>query len=137
MLWNHSVRSLTQGRLDSRVLNPDYLDRLWDYVKNSFDKSLYYSSALLDDLVYEDWKKFGETLYGVRRPEELKVAFLCGPEPENDVNHLVRLGVRIENIYAFENDKTSLKKQLIVCMTVSLILRYFEVIYWIFLVLMK
>ena len=109
LLWNHSVRSLTQSRLDSRVLNPEYLDRLWDYVKSSFDKSLYYSSVVLDDLVYEDWKKFGETLYGVRRPEELKVAFFCGPEPENDVNHLVRLGVRIENIYAFENDKTSFK----------------------------
>ena len=109
VLWNHSVRSLTQSRLDSRVLNPEYLDRLWDYVKSSFDKSLYYSSVVLDDLVYEDWKKIGETLYGVRRPEELKVAFFCGPEPENDVNHLVRLGVRIENIYAFENDKTSFK----------------------------
>ena len=109
LLWNHSVRSLTQSRLDSRVLNPEYLDRLWDYVKSSFDKSIYYSSVVLDDLVYEDWKKFGETLYGVRRPEELKVAFFCGPEPENDVNHLVRLGVRIENIYAFENDKTSFK----------------------------
>lgn len=110
ILWDHAVRSLTQGRVGSRVLNPDYLDKLWGFVKSRFDESTYGGSAVLDDVVYEDWKRFGEILYGVKRPEELKVAFLCGPEPENDVNHLVRLGVRIENIYAFENDKTNFKE---------------------------
>lgn len=34
----------------------------------------------------------------------MKVAFFCGPEPENDVDHLIRLGIRIENIYAFEGN---------------------------------
>lgn len=110
ILWDHAVRSLTQGRVGSRVLNPDYLDKLWGFVKSRFDESTYGGSAVLDDVVYEDWKRFGEILYGVKRPEELKVAFLCGPETENNVNHLVRLGVRIENIYAFENDKTNFKE---------------------------
>ena len=109
LLWNHAVRSLTQGRMDSRVLNPLYLDNLWDFVKKNFDKSGCYDPSDLDDLRYEDWKRYGETVYGTKRPEELKVAFFCGPEPENDVNHLVRLGVRIENMYAFEYDKDCFK----------------------------
>lgn len=105
LLWNHAVRSLTQGRINSRVLNPDYLDNLWTFVKKAFDDN----SSDLDDIKYEDWKRYGETTYGVKRPEDLKVAFFCGPEPENDVNHLVRLGVRIENMYAFEYDKDCFK----------------------------
>ena len=109
LLWNHAVRSLTQGRMKSRVLNPDYLDKLWSFVKETFELSGYYDPKDLNDLEYEDWKRFGETTYGVKRPEELKVAFFCGPEPENDVNHLVRLGVRIENMYAFEYDKDCFK----------------------------
>ena len=109
LLWNHAVRSLTQSRMDSRVLNPLYLDNLWDFVKKNFDKSGCYDPSDLDDLRYEDWKRYGETVYGTKRPEELKVAFFCGPEPENDVNHLVRLGVRIENMYAFEYDKDCFK----------------------------
>lgn len=105
LLWYHAVRSLTQGRVNMRVLNPDYLDKLWAYVKKTFDDSGCYDSSDLDDSVYEDWKRFGDISYGNKRPEELKVAFFCGPEPENDVNHLVRLGVRIENMYAFEYDR--------------------------------
>lgn len=109
LLWNHAVRSLTQGRLNARVLNPDYLDNLWSFVKKTFNDRSGYDSSDLDDMKFEDWKRYGETTYGVKRPEDLKVAFFCGPEPENDVNHLVRLGVRIENMYAFEYDKDCFK----------------------------
>lgn len=110
LLWNHAVRSLTQGRVDSRVLHPAYLDNIWDFVKERFANHPYHDERDLDDDKYEDWKRYGEIVYGNRRPDELKVAFLCGPEPENDVNHLIRLGVRIENIYAFESDKDCFKE---------------------------
>ena len=109
LLWNHAVRSLTQSRTESRVLNCTYLDNLWDFVKMKFDQSGYLDPQELIDSEYEDWKRFGESTYGSKKPEDLKVAFLCGPEPENDINHLVRLGVRIENIYAFESDKSCFK----------------------------
>ena len=39
LLWNHAVRNLTHGRMDSRVLNPSYLDNLWDFVKKNFEKA--------------------------------------------------------------------------------------------------
>ena len=81
------------------------MDNLWNFVKEKFANHPFYDERDLDDNKYEDWKRYGETVYGNRRPEELKVAFFCGPEPENDVNHLIRLGVRIENMYAFEYDK--------------------------------
>lgn len=109
ILWNHAVRSLTQERMNARVLNPIYLDNLWAYVKKTFDKSKCFNPFELNDSVYEDWKRFGEITYGSKKPEELKVAFFCGPEPENDINHLVRLGVRIENMYAFEYEKDIFK----------------------------
>lgn len=105
LLWEHAIQSLTQRRSEVRVLTPGYLDNLWRFVKDTFDKSGYLDPRELDDNEYEDWKRFGDIEYGTKKPEELKVAFFCGPEPENDVIHLIRLGVRIENIYAFESDK--------------------------------
>lgn len=105
LLWEHAVKSLTQDRATSRVLRENYLDNLWTFVKNRFAESHYLDSRELSDRKFEDWKRFGEQEYGTKKPEELKVAFFCGPEPENDVEHLLDLGVRIENIYAFEYDK--------------------------------
>jgi hypothetical protein len=40
--------------------------------------------------------------YGTRKPSALRVVYLCGPEPENDLSVLLSLGVKISNIWAVE-----------------------------------
>ncbi|WP_116585841.1 hypothetical protein [Pectobacterium versatile] len=42
----------------------------------------------------------------------MKIAFFCGPEPENDLNILTKIGVRIENIWAIEIDNELYKSAL-------------------------
>lgn len=42
---------------------------------------------------------------GIKSPNDLVVAYLAGPNPLNDFNVLVELGVHPHNIYAFESDK--------------------------------
>lgn len=102
LVWNHAVETLTSKRNDNRILNLSYMEHLWLYCQQTLDEKL-------DIETFIKWKEFAEICYGNRHPEELKVAFFCGPEPENDVRHLLQLGIRIENIYAFEYDKDIFK----------------------------
>ena len=104
LIWGHSINNLTFDRNESKVLNSEYINRLWDFafedhlikhgiVKNANEKYL------------KDWHSFSNQTYSTKKPDELKVAYLCGPEPENDLLHLIKLGIRIENVYAFESEK--------------------------------
>lgn len=104
LVWGNAVDSLTINREMSRILNKEYIERLWEYV---FNENLIKFGIISEcDFSYlRDWISFSDITYQIKSPERLKVALFCGPEPENDVEHLLRLGVRIENIYAFEYDK--------------------------------
>lgn len=103
LVWQNAVRSLTQNRTSSRVINPNYMDHLWEYCKGEVAHIPMFQSPA--NTTYEKWKRFADIQKGVKQACDLKVAFFCGPEPENDVEHLLELGVQIENIYAFEYDK--------------------------------
>lgn len=103
LIWNHAVETLTSRRNDNRILNTNYMEHLWLYCQQWLEEKL-------DTATFVKWKEFADICYGQKRPEELKVAFFCGNEPENDVKHLLKLGIRIENIYAFEYDKKMFKE---------------------------
>ena len=103
LIWNHAVETLTSRRNDNRILNTNYMEHLWLYCQQWLEEKL-------DTAAFVKWKEFADICYGQKRPEELKVAFFCGNEPENDVKHLLNLGVRIENIYAFEQNKKMFKE---------------------------
>ena len=79
------------------------MEHLWLYCQQQLNEKL-------DIEAFVRWKEYADICYGERRPEELKVAFFCGNEPDNDVKHLLQLGIRIENIYAFECDNNSFKE---------------------------
>lgn len=103
LIWNHAVESLTSLRDNNRILNTFYMQNLWCYCQKQLNVEF-------DEEIFGNWKDYAEICYGKKTPKELKVAFFCGNEPENDVYHLLRLGVRIENIYAFECDKNAFNK---------------------------
>lgn len=109
LIWQNAVVSLTTNRQKNQILNYKYIQRLWDFV---FEETLFKHKLLdnADEGVLDDWRIFAKNVYGKKSPEQLKVAYLCGPEPENDLDILVNLGVRIENVYAFESDKTYFKE---------------------------
>lgn len=109
LIWKHSILSLTNNRRDNRILNPDYMERLWHYSKMQIRKSKRDEAYLFNEEIFQDWTEFADIKYGTKKASELKVALFCGPEPENDVEHLLGLGIRIENIYAFEYDKKTFR----------------------------
>lgn len=102
LIWTHAVESLTTQRDVNRILNVDYLENLWNFCQRKLDGELDYD-------VFTKWKEYADICYGKKRPQDLKIAFFCGNEPENDVKHLLNLGIRIENIYAFESENKLFK----------------------------
>jgi hypothetical protein len=108
LLWSHAVKSLTAQRTKNQILNERYVRRLWNYCfKERLFKFTSISSA--NAKILDDWILFAQQCYGAKTPAELRIAYLCGPEPENDLKVLLELGIRIENVWAFENDNQLFK----------------------------
>ena len=78
IIWEHSVNSLTEKRNQIRVLRSFYIKKLWKYCERNLNLEL-------DKNLLDNWLSYAESRYGKRKASELKVAFFCGPEPENDV----------------------------------------------------
>ena len=100
----HAVTLLTSRRSDAAVVPGDYVDRMKTAFQASDDHIRIASGFACDDADIESWKKFRENAIGTRSPNELTVAYLAGPEPSNDLHALLDLGLRPENIWAFEID---------------------------------
>ncbi len=102
-IWSNAIKKLTVEREIQRILQPNYIRRLWDY---AFDEILCkHTGKNPDEKFIDAWTKFSNNSYETRQPQQLKVAYFCGPEPENDLAIMVDLGIQIENVWAIESDK--------------------------------
>ncbi len=99
-IWTKAIKKLTVYREKQRILKTNYIRNLWDY---AFDEILPTKNP--DDKFIESWINFSNNLYGIKHPEQLKIAYFCGPEPENDLEIMIKLGVQIENVWAIESNK--------------------------------
>ncbi|MFL9676111.1 hypothetical protein ACXUPC_10765 [Pseudomonas marginalis] len=102
----HAVELLTTRREDCAIVPRDYIDKVVAKMSDPSQHPDYTSAAKVcktEDI--ESWKNFRKSVVGSRTPSELTVAYLSGPEPTNDLEVLIELGVRPENIWAFEIDK--------------------------------
>jgi hypothetical protein len=100
LLWRHAVSTLTTERDEARILQLGEFVEAWEYC-NSVLRQAGLTKGL-DPSQLRSWLDFADSRYGRRYPSDLRVAYLCGPEPENDMRILVELGVRIENVWAVE-----------------------------------
>jgi len=110
LIWEHAISSLTHKRNQSTVINPEIMNELTLKAK-TYLKDIYEDENLtFNQLSYNhDWEIFHNSVYQNRKASELKVVFFCGPEPINDLKHLLSRGVRPENIWGFELDPNNYK----------------------------
>ena len=102
----HAVELLTTRREKCAVVPHEYIDKVISKMSREGEHSDYINAAkICKSQDIESWKTFRKSVVGVRAPSELTVAYLSGPEPTNDLEVLIELGVRPENIWAFEVDK--------------------------------
>lgn len=101
----HAVKSLTVDRSSASCVDNYYVRNIHNYFLSLGDGHDYDEANKIDIDYIIEWERQRSAQTGIKRPEELTVCYLSGPEPQNDFNELISLGVLPQNIWAFEMDK--------------------------------
>ncbi|MBW9158729.1 hypothetical protein KTC93_09575 [Clostridium tagluense] len=95
---------LTTNRNKACCVDRAYVRKVCDYF-NSLDECNEKREVMKIDMSYiNSWEKLHDSCIGHKRPEDLVVCYLSGPEPQNDFTELISLGIHPQNIWAFENN---------------------------------
>lgn len=108
-----AISTLTKNRHKSSIARKSYVRDIKKHLQfkgTSYDKEI---SSLLTDNEIKRWESFYESIIKKKKPSELRVAYLSGPNPENDIEVLVANGVLPENIWAFESDNKTYSRAII------------------------
>lgn len=99
-----AIKLLTEQRQLATLADKQHLRKVWiELRQNGTPNDQYYNSKLSLETI-ERWEKFYDSIVGVKKASDLKIAYLCGPEPMNDLEILIQNGVLAENVWAFESD---------------------------------
>ena len=111
-LITHAINSLTIGRHDSFLVSKDHLTKITDHFNELFHKAIGPEHFELHNqynwLFFgkrNSWLEFYDSICKVKTAADLKVLYLSGPEPYNDIEVLCNNGIRLENIWAIESNK--------------------------------
>lgn len=110
LVLEDSVRALTEGRESSPLVPLDKFASLARYCVDHFREYLHQDISEPIAIIQRHWETVHVSRIGDRLPGDLKVLFLCGPEPLNDLLELVSLGVAPENVWAVEGDERAYQK---------------------------
>jgi hypothetical protein len=102
-----AVKALTDERSSSPVVTVETFGKTLDYCCRVLDKRK--DGRLSEDLKphIASWLGLRNARIGTKKPSELQVLFLAGPDPVNDLMMFKHCGVAIENIWAIEKEKTN------------------------------
>ncbi len=114
LLLSSAVSDLTTKRQSSFIIKTDEVEGVYKFMIETLEKyGEYNHSALSNEECYSNLYEFIEEYNDSntsRKPSTLKVLFLCGPEPSNDIKVLKKLGVKEKNIWAIESNTGNYKK---------------------------
>lgn len=100
----HAINLLTTNRNNCCCVDRNYVRNIYDYF-NELDECKDNTEVSKINVDYiKSWEKLHDSFLGSKRPEDLVVCYLSGPEPQNDFNELVSLGIHPQNIWAFESN---------------------------------
>ena len=97
----NAVRLLSTNRLSSSIIRADELRPTVDWFAEQLLKAVDppdFRVAVENELC--EWSRFHEDSLGIKTPGTLKVLYLCGPEPLNDLKILLDAGINPHNVWA-------------------------------------
>lgn len=109
----YAIRTLTKNRTESSIARRSYVRDVKEYLQkegSDYDKEI---SSLLSENEIIQWEAFYDSIIKRKKAGELRVAYLSGPNPENDIEILVENGILPENIWAFESDNKTYSRAVI------------------------
>lgn len=99
----HAVKTLTSYRGSAACVRGSYVADLKQYfVSADPDDPCAKEAGRITAQGLSEWSRLWEACLGSKRAEDLVVCYLAGPEPTNDLEVLVSLGILPSNIWAFE-----------------------------------
>ncbi len=107
MVIRKAVEMLTVGRSNSCCVRNSYVRDLFDYFSHLSETHDQEETLKIDPGYIREWEHMHSNAVGYKRPDELSVCYLSGPEPENDFKEFVAMGVLPQNIWAFECERNT------------------------------
>ncbi|PJZ28379.1 hypothetical protein [Leptospira kmetyi] len=109
LVINHAITSLTINRQKSLLCSLDFTKKLYHHINNylkTHGSNKYKRKKYTSEQIFtiNQWIPFFEGYSKSINPQNLKILYLAGPNPENDFNELVAQGVSPYNIWAIESD---------------------------------
>lgn len=102
-----AVDLLTIGRTGACCVRNSYVRDLYDYFISLPETHEQIEALKIHQEYLREWEHIHSNLVGYKRPDELSVCYLSGPEPDNDFKELVNMGVLPQNIWAFESERST------------------------------
>ncbi len=85
-----SIEALTKDRNESTLTRKSYVREVKDFYTSNYiheyDKLI---TSFLDENIIKRWENFYDTIVQSKNVDSLKVAYLSGPNPENDLEVLL------------------------------------------------
>ncbi|XP_044164429.1 uncharacterized protein LOC114971682 [Acropora millepora] len=111
-LIEHAVRCLTTERSTSVCVKRDHVARVWKQLHESGEAYEYFTEEDRQEIeeAIGNWELFHDSQVQTRKPSDLRVCYLGGDNPINDLEVLVANGVLCQNVWAIEKDAKTLEK---------------------------
>ena len=107
-----AVRSLTEDRHKATIVRLDELAEVVDHAKAQLRRWMEPRAEALIDHEVERWSALYESRISSKEPSDLKVLYLSGPEPLNDLGVLMQSGINPHNVWAIESNKHNFEQAL-------------------------
>lgn len=108
-----AVENLTINRAQSSVVPRNYVRKIYDYYNSLDEESTLKNEVLkIEKKHILAWEKLHDSMLKNKKPEDLCVCYLCGPQPNNDFQEFIDFGILPQNIWAFELNKSVYKQAL-------------------------
>lgn len=104
-IWKHALNTLVSQRDYSTVITEKDIYLYQEHLKKYLIKQNILDLSSQEN-VWMNFIDFRKAELGVKHIENLKILFFCGSEPENDIEVLLSLGIKENNIWAVELDKS-------------------------------
>ena len=113
-LIKHSIKCLTTERDTSVCVIPDHVMNIWMNLMKTQEALEHFSVEERVDIsnAIEEWKIFYQSQMQIKKPRDLRVCYLAGDDPTNDLKVLDDNGILVQNIWAIEKDARTLEKAL-------------------------
>ena len=108
----HAIQCLTTERDTSVCVTRGHVVKTWTDLNKTQEAMQHFSlkeRSNITDAV-KNWIKFHKSRIQTKTPEDLRVCYLAGDNPMNDLKVLVQNGILAQNIWAIEKDSTLIKK---------------------------